>query len=169
MRNRRATRHSGGRGSGFTLIELLTVIAVIAILVGLVMGLAGFAARKADYTKATADLEKIKDALEEYRIEYGRYPQQTTADDSTILSSNLWRRPQADGLEPFLVMKGWTDTNTSYRIMDPWGRDYRYYYDGDGNPYYAPHNNSRFGYDLWSEGPNGTNSDDDIANWKGDF
>ena len=35
------------RLSGFTLVELMTAVAIIAILVGLVFGIAGYAMRKA--------------------------------------------------------------------------------------------------------------------------
>ena len=53
------------------------------------------------------------------------------------------------------------------RFLDPWGNDYRYLHDRQ-EPY-ATNNNSKFGYDLWSLGPNAVSNADDIANWKGDF
>ena len=145
--------------SAFTLVELMTAIAIIAILVGLIFGIAGYAMRKANQSRAVADMEKIKNALEEYRAVYGLYPANTVANDSTTWISNLWRHSP-----PFLVLKGWNNPSSNYPALDPWGNDYRYYHDVDGNPNYATHNNSKFGYDLWSEGPD-TNAEDNINNW----
>ena len=149
------------RLSGFTLVELMTAVAIIAILVGLVFGIAGYAMRKASHARAVADMEKIKNALEEYRLDFGVYPTNTVADDSRNWVSELWQKRQ------LLVLKGWNNTSVVYQAVDPWGRDYRYYHDAEGSlpgRVYATNNNSKFGYDLWSEGPE-TNAYDDIKNW----
>ena len=164
---------------GFTLIELLTVVAIIAILASIVIGVSGYASRKADISKAKADMEKIKSGLEEYRIAYGVYPVNATEDDSTAISKALWVDPQADSRisRPLLVMKGWVTASESYEILDPWQNDYRYIHRKNEPPqtsppdddYYADHNNSRFGYDLWSAGPDGLDdTEDDINNWSAD-
>lgn len=160
-----------GAACGFTLIEILTVVAIMAVLMGLVLGIAGFVSKKGDVSRARAELALIKNALEEYRIEYGRYPTNTVAANSSYLVANLWVKPQAQGKKPLLVIKGWQDPNTAYRVLDPWGNDYRYYYDANPDPseVYASNNNSKFGYDLWSLGPDALSNYDDIANWKGDF
>jgi len=150
------------RKRGFTLVELLTVVAIIALLIGLVAGISSFSSRKSAASRAQADMEKIKIALEEYRAVYGRYPVNSTEDDSTALSEALWCRPQDEGRAPFLVMPGWTNPDEDYEILDPWGRDYRYL---DGNN--ANHNRFKFGYDLWSLGPNAEDGSDDITNWSG--
>lgn len=157
---------------GFTLVELLVVVAIIAILAGLVLGIAGYASQKADRGRAISELERIKNALEEYRIAYGTFPQNTASADSRNLASALWYKPQQEGRKPFLTWKGWNNPNASTnRIYDPWGNEYRYYYDADGNPNYSPNNNSKLTYDLWSVGPSAApnQTDDDITNWKGDF
>jgi general secretion pathway protein G len=145
------------RRAGFTLIELMVVIGIIAILASLIIGVAGYAMRKSDMGRAVADLEKIKNALEEYRVENGSYPTNTVADNSKNWVSVLWRHNP-----PFLVLKGWNDPAADYQAVDPWGNDYRYYH--DANSPYATHNNSKFSYDLWSEGPE-TNTEDNINNW----
>ena len=146
---------------GFTLIELMTVVAIIAILAGFIIGVSGYAMRKASVSHAIADMEKIKNALERYRAEFGTYPTNTAADNSKNWVSVLWHERQ------FLVFKGWNDTGIIYQALDPWDKDYRYYHDAEGakpGHVYATNNNSKFGYDLWSEGPT-TNADDDINNW----
>jgi len=143
------------RKMGFTLVELLTVIAIIGILAGLVLGVAGYANRKADLARAQADLERIQNALEEYRTVYGAYPTCTDSNDTTVLCRTLWYEPQEDGRAPFLVMKGWNDpARNDYRVIDPWGRDYHYYH--------RP-SESRWRYRLWSDGPDISDPDDDIG------
>lgn len=149
---------------GFTLVELMTVVAIIAVLIGMVVGIAGYASRKAAVARAQTDLEKIKAAVEEFRVLYGYVPTNTMPDNSANLTGQLWVKPQREGRAPLLIMKGWTDTNTSYRILDPWGNDYRYL--RRPTPPYATNNNSRFGYDLWSLGPDALDDSDDITNWR---
>ena len=151
--------------SGFTLVELMTVIAIIAVLAGLILGVAGYAMRKADQSRAMADMEKIMNALEEYRLAYGSYPTNTMANNSGNWVSALFCKKQQ-----FLVLKGWNDPTKVYQAVDPWGNDYRYFHDaGGGVPgrVYATNNNSKFGYDLWSEGPDMLDPSDNINNWSG--
>jgi len=52
----------------------MMVIPMVAILVGLVISIAGIAGRKNDRAKALADMEEIKDLIEEYRLQNGTYP-----------------------------------------------------------------------------------------------
>lgn len=154
------------------MVELLVVVAIIAILAGLVLGIAGYATQKSDRARAVADIEKLKNALEEYRLAYGNYPTNQVSTDSSALVRQLWWKPQQEGRKPFLVWKGINEpTDRTNRIRDPWGNEYRYYRDNDGNPHYAPNNNSKFGYDLWSLGPraDAAAGDDDITNWRGDL
>ena len=155
------------RRSAFTLVELLTVIAIIGMLAALVLGFAGYANRKAARGKAIGELEKIKNGLEEYRAEYGDYPvyTYTNAGCSTGLAGFLWVQPQADQRinRPFLALEGWSDSNMAYSVLDPWGNDYLYYHNRT-NPF-AAHNNTRYGYDLWSIG-SGADSNT-VNNWSG--
>ena len=62
------------RSRGFTLVELLTVILIIAVLVALVVGIAGPAEQKAAYEKAKVHLATIKTTLDAYKQEWGEYP-----------------------------------------------------------------------------------------------
>jgi prepilin-type N-terminal cleavage/methylation domain-containing protein len=59
---------------GFTLIEMLAVIAIIAILAGIVFKMMAFANRKASEARTIAILEKVANALTEFKAEYGQYP-----------------------------------------------------------------------------------------------
>lgn len=64
---------------GFTIIELLIVIAIIAILAGLVLNNFQGAQAKARDTQRVTDLNNIHSKLEEYHNENGAYPQTFTA------------------------------------------------------------------------------------------
>ena len=61
---------------GFTLIELLVVITVIAILSAVVIGSFGESQAQARDNARLADLVNVQLALERYRADNGRYPEQ---------------------------------------------------------------------------------------------
>jgi prepilin-type N-terminal cleavage/methylation domain-containing protein len=59
---------------GFTLIELMFVILIILLLSGMLFKLVGIINDRSAIAKATADLQNIEHALNEYFAEYGIYP-----------------------------------------------------------------------------------------------
>ena len=131
------------RCAGFTLVEILAVVAIIAILAGIMLGMSGFASGKADRNRAMADIEKIRNAFESYRLERNYYPQFIVTNvDSWITISN----------ELFNVL-GNRFSRTDFRTLDPWGRVYQYSYDKA---------QSRFTYQVWSMGPNANDPADDV-------
>ena len=69
------TPHSALRTqSAFTLIELLAVIAIIGVLAGLGLSVS-YGVRKQQYIRtATAELNQIETALDNYKAKYGFYP-----------------------------------------------------------------------------------------------
>src|SRR5258706_1355184 len=78
-------RHKGMRGEGkglveakqveaFTLIELLTVIAIIALLAGLVLGTAGLATRKSQEGRMKGEHGRLQTAIDVYKTDTGNYP-----------------------------------------------------------------------------------------------
>jgi prepilin-type N-terminal cleavage/methylation domain-containing protein len=75
-------RHSDERA--FTLIELFTVMAVIAILVGLLFPAFTSVMERARKTQAKNDLTQIVTAVNAYYTEYGKYPLLSTATSDTI-------------------------------------------------------------------------------------
>ena len=62
------------RNRAFTLIEMLVVIVIIAILAGMMFRLFTMVNRKADRSRTLEILERVADACNEYRAEYGMYP-----------------------------------------------------------------------------------------------
>ena len=135
------TRGLSGR-RGFTLIEIMMVIVIISILTGLILGIAGHASRAGDRKKALGDMEKIKAALEEYR-----------------LINNSYYNASCDTSDPTFQAK----LNNVYkaadiRYIDPWGRPFVYEF------------NSKFSYRIYSKGPDGTpGNEDDVDLTKGNM
>jgi prepilin-type N-terminal cleavage/methylation domain-containing protein len=64
--------------AGFTLIELLVVIAIIAIVAGLVVGLAGIASERKRISRAQAERDKLVTLIENYRVRLGVLPPDNT-------------------------------------------------------------------------------------------
>ncbi|MDR0993638.1 MAG: type II secretion system GspH family protein [Verrucomicrobiota bacterium] len=89
---------------GFTLIELMTVIAIIALLAAVILGLAGNAQKTAARKKATAEVEQLSGMATEYQMKYGQVPQ-----TKEIFSNYL------DNIDHPLAT-----------MMDPWGMSYEY-------------------------------------------
>src|SRR3954470_15092662 len=58
----------------FTLVELLTVIAIIAILMGLLFPAIGIIKEQARKVQAKNDVTNIVAAVKQYYTEYGKYP-----------------------------------------------------------------------------------------------
>lgn len=58
----------------FTLIELLTVICIIAILMALVINVAGMVQTKASRDRASAEIAALSAAMESYKADNGIYP-----------------------------------------------------------------------------------------------
>lgn len=136
---------------GFTLVELLVVVAIIGILVGLIVGISGFAGRKSASAKAISDMERIKTALEEYRIQNGRYypGNNVMVTNKTFITDVM-----------SLTFPGAKDIDTLKELSrmdgrDPWGRSYVY------------SNANSYAYRLWSKGANVTNTADDVESGTG--
>lgn len=73
----------------FTLIEMITVIAIIAILAGLVLSLTGLVQGKGNRAKAETEIRAVSGALESYKTDAGGYPQDgdtDTLDPRTMFS-----------------------------------------------------------------------------------
>lgn len=67
-------RREGGHREAFTLIELLTVIAIISVLAGMVVGLAPVASAKMKEARVRAELAGLVTAIESYKSRFGVYP-----------------------------------------------------------------------------------------------
>ena len=68
---------------GFTLIELLTVMTIIGILAGLVLGTFKFVQEKAARSRAEAEIKAMEAGLESYKADNGDYPDNGTGAGTT--------------------------------------------------------------------------------------
>ncbi len=129
---------------GFTLMELLLVLVILGVLAALVIPKFTGRSEQARETAAKADIASIKLAINTFEIDNGRYPTTDEGLGALITKpANVsgWRQPYLDGGMP----------------KDPWGNEYQYRYPGQRNAQ---------GFDLWSFGPDGRESEDDIGNWQ---
>ena len=105
VRKSSVTRNAARRG--FTLIELLAVMLIIGVLMGMIVGIIAYAHRANLEARAKADIEKIRTALADYRMDEGVYPAEAG-----------W----TNALRPRVPL--------DVDFIDPWGNVYRYFYDG---------------------------------------
>ena len=145
---------------GFTFLELMVVVAVLAILAGLVIPNFVGRAEDAKKTQAAVQIREMMKALELYRLDNGFYPSTEQGLKALV------EKPSGEP-EP-VKWKRYLDKIP----LDPWKHEYIYVCPGvdrrqnpdddeeemsDSNPYIR--------FDLSSYGPDGVVSDDDINSW----
>ena len=130
---------------GFTLLELLVVVAIIGLLVGIVAPRYFGQLGKSEINIARAQIDALDKALDQYRLDLGRYP--STEDGLNALVERPQNEPKWKG--PYL---------RKAVPADPWGRPF---------VYRAPGQNRD--YDLLSYGrdgkPGGADENADITNY----
>lgn len=132
--------------AGFTLLELLVVMVIIGLLAGYV-GPKYFAQiGKSEIKTARAQIDALEKALDQYRLDTGRYPtseQGLGALMTRPAGESKWQGPYLKKAVP----------------QDPWGNPYQYKSPGE-------HSNE---FDLLSFGkdgqPGGSGEAADITNW----
>lgn len=133
---------------GFTLIEVLVVIAVVAILAAITLGISSGARDKAAQDRARSELAVLSTALERYRAVYGAYPQVEQNDTTLYQALSGPRTPTGatDDRAPFITLAGLVLSEGEDAIVDPWGQPYEY----------VPFTNGvRRGFRLYSIGRDG--------------
>lgn len=137
-------RRSRRRVFAFTLIELLIVVAIIGLLVAYVAPRYFNQMGKSEVNVAKAQIDALSKALDQYRLDVGRYP--TTELGLNALVARPQNEPKWNG--PYLQKAP---------PPDPWGKPYLYKSPGDQGD-----------YDLISYGkdgqPGGSGEDTDISN-----
>jgi general secretion pathway protein G len=122
----------------FTLIELLTVITIIGILSGIVIGVGLHASESGKVARAKVELAAISSALEGYKRQYGDYPRTNISAEllqalvGKLGPTRITLNPQGRVLLDLALFN--TDvagdplTNPALSLADPWGHAYSYAY-----------------------------------------
>ncbi|MFK5894182.1 MAG: type II secretion system major pseudopilin GspG [Pseudomonadota bacterium] len=131
------------RQSGFTLIELLIVMAILALLAGLVGPTLWNKLAGAKTDTAATQIKSFEAALDSYRLDIGRYPKEIDDLVKNNSGKSRWNGPYIKKIP-----------------KDPWGNDYQYQKPGKYNK----------DYDLFSYGADGQEGgdekeDQDVTNW----
>ena len=145
MRNRESIRiRVRRRRAAFTLLELMIVLAILAVIVGLVLPNLLGAQKKAMVRNAKIQVHSVEEAAEHYAADHdGEWPQSI----DLLISSPGGNDPKWKG--PYL--KGGKNP------ADPWLNPIQYTYPGS-------HNGD--GPDIWSMGPDKqSGTADDVSNW----
>ena len=130
---------------GFTLLELLVVMVIIGMLAGFVAPRFFAQIGKSETKVARAQLDALEKALDQYRLDVGRYP----GTEQGLAA--LVERPSG--------LARWSGPYLKKAVpADPWGRPYIYTSPGDHGE-----------FDLLSYGkdgqPGGTGEAEDVTNW----
>ena len=187
-----AAQRRGDRASGFTLVELLTVIAIIVLLVGITIGILGFATKKGALSKAEGQLALIVSGLQRYEKEFGEFPEPVDnsgkgkggakalyqalsgdGDNHLVLAGaeggspssgkvGSSEEPLVEGIDPLANKHGLVSNDLA--LVDPFGHYWRYRKHVEGDPGDETRNKT---YDLWSIGDDRTGENEAkwIKNW----
>lgn len=131
---------------GFTLIELLVVMVIIGLLAALVAPKVFPSLGKGKSAAAKAQIELFGQALDQYRLDIGRYPRTEQGLQALVVNpgEDKWQGPYL---------------KKNSVPLDPWNKPYQYQSPG-----------SHGDYDLYSFGrdgiPGGEGEDKDISSWE---
>ncbi len=140
-----ANRFPPLRVNGFTLLELLVVMVIIGLLVGYVAPRYFSQVGKSEIKATRAQIVAIENALDQYRLDAGHYPNT----EQGLLALFFQPSEETRWAGPYLKKQA---------PLDPWGNAYVYRMPGEHGE-----------YDLYSHGkdgqPGGEGEAADIVNW----
>ncbi len=132
------------RQAGFTLIEILVVVMILGILAAVVVPNIMSRPEEARIAKARQDVRALETALDLYKLDNFAYPTTDQGLEALVSKPTIPPIPKKYRKEAYLKKVP----------QDPWGNDYQYLSPGEHGA-----------IDVYSLGPDGVPSEDDIGNW----
>lgn len=168
------------KSSAFTLVELITVIAIIAILLSLIVGVGSGARKRARINQAKVEIAALETAVHAYKTDMGNFPI-----DASGASVNVDLVRQLSGLDssgsvitslsdewngPYMEFDRARLDSASGEFLDPWRTAYHVRGIGDDLGTTEADLHNKFTFDIWSSGPDkidelGAEGSDDIGNF----
>ena len=140
---KQSTQHvNKNKSQGFTLLEVMVVVVIIAIMAAAIGPKLLGNIEKASISRASTDIKSISSQLELYKAENYQYPSTDQGLEALV------NKPSGDP-----TPKNWRQY-LNETPLDPWENPYKYLSPG-----------SHGDFDIYSFGPDGIQSDDDIGNW----
>jgi len=121
------------RARGFTLIEMVIVVAIVALLAGILVPIAFNQVDDAEKARAMADIRQISSALLLFRSDTGVWPTQNTrllyTDGNAALREDRFESGGTRHIRSFLrenspATNGWEGPYMTNFSPDPWGNRY---------------------------------------------
>lgn len=124
MQNEKRIRRAPNE-AGFTLIEIMVVVIVLAIMAGLIVPKFTGVTEDATASRVKADLVRLENSIETYKITAGEYPSNDLGFDALV--------NPPEGVKVNMTLKKLP--------LDPWETPYEYELSEDGKT-----------FDIWSYG-----------------
>jgi len=146
------------RQKGFTFLEIMVVVAILAILAGLIIPRFVGRAEEARKTKAIVQMRELMKALELYKLDNGQYP--TTEQGLMALVEQPTSEPMAKKWKKYLDKVP----------LDPWKNQFIYICPGADHGRKSDvdreKTEGKYGfYDIICYGQDGIEGTDDIVSW----
>ena len=153
------------RQQGFTMVEVIVIVAVIAILGGILTPMVIKEIGKSKLTRAAADMEAVSTAVTQYSADPGYWPERyngTTDRRTTLRNYDCFydNTRSLSGWDGPYMEKGTEQSGTRVvanqvdgiweGVVDPWGRPFRVVYGKAGGTSVGG------GIAVLTSGPNGT-------------
>ncbi len=108
----------------FTLIEMITVIAIIAILAGLVLSINSLVQRKAATARTETEIKTLITGCEAYKADNGGYPQTTATDTLDPVASVNPSNYANASLDLYKALSGDTNANGTIDVAEASNKNY---------------------------------------------
>ena len=118
--NKNSGSSESGQRSAFTLIELLTVISIIGILAGMIVGLAPAATRRMKLSRVQGDLGHLVTAIESYKAKMGFYPPDNVVSQSPLIVNDATN-------QLYYELTGWVYSSANTTAANPLARNGVFY------------------------------------------